>query len=312
MNKIRRRSFLAQAGGLGALALVCAAAPRRAGSDPLGMPIGIQLWSVKDALQADPAGTLQKLRQIGYRNVETAGFAGLSAREFRQLVDAAGLKCPSAHLDFMHVEPEALFEAAHSLGAQYAVASILRVGSGATPELSPALKGAAGVLKGMTLDDARKTAELANRIGAQAKKTGLQFAYHNHFFEFVDMGGGAIAYYVLLRETDPDLVKFQIDCGWMKISGYDPVDYLHKYPGRFPMLHVKDFEPTTDPASKVAPGLRVGTELGRGFIDYKPIFAAARAAGLKYYFAEQEGPFEHLTPLEAAKVSYGYLHSMRV
>jgi sugar phosphate isomerase/epimerase len=286
--------------------------PRSVLSDPLSMPIGIQLWAVNEAMQSDPAGTLDQLRRIGYRNVESAGFGRLTAREFRRLLDGAGLACPSAHLNFMNGDLDAIFDDAHTLGAHYAVSAILRPGTGAVLKLGPQLAKAADLMRTMTLDDAKQTAGLANRIGEKAKEAGLQFVYHNHFFEFDDQGNGAIAYNVLLRECDPELVKFEIDCGWMVAAGHSPVDYLEKYPQRFPMIHVKDFRPVggNDP-STAPPGTRVGVPLGHGFIDYGRIFAAAKLAGLKYYFFEQEGPFgDGMSQLEAAKVSYDYLHSM--
>jgi len=305
---VTRRAFLGRSAGL----MIAASVPRAVWSDPLGLPVGIQLWTVRESLQSDPGGTLEQLRKIGYRTVESAGFAGLSAQDFRRRLDAAGLQCPSAHLDFSRGETDAAFADAHALGAHYAVSSILRPGSGAVPAVGPALQKVANVLRAMTLDDAKLTAEIANRIGEQAKRAGLQYAYHNHFFEFVDQGNGAVAYDVLLKESDPELVKFEIDCGWMRAAGHDPVHYLKQYPNRFPMIHVKDFLAVDgENAGGAAAALRVGTELGTGFIDYKPIFAAARSASLKYYFAEQEGPFTRMTQLEAAKVSYEYLHALR-
>jgi sugar phosphate isomerase/epimerase len=310
MTSLHRRAFLARGAQLGLASLLTAALPRISRSDPLGVPVGIQLWTVHDALAADPSGTLASLRQIGYRFVESAGFGKASAGEFRRLVDDAGLVCPSAHMNFRGGNLDEIFDAAHALGAHFVVSAVLRPGTGATPVVGPWLTSFADSLRVMTLEDARRTAELANHIGMKARQAGLQYAYHNHFCEFVDQGGGAIAYDVLLRDTDADLVKFQIDCGWMMLAGYDPAQYLRKFPHRFPMLHVKDYEPLTERGdAATAPGLRLCTELGHGFIDYPAIFAAAKIAGLKYYFAEQEPPF-HRSPLEAAKVDYAYLHSL--
>jgi hypothetical protein len=171
-----RRTFLAELGGLGLCSLVPASVPRRVWSDPLGLPVGIQLWTVRENLQSDARGTLEQLRRIGYRTVESAGFGGLSAKEFRKLIDAAGLRCPSAHLDFRSGDVEAIFGDAHALGARYAVSSILRPGTGTVPRVSPALQGVANSLRMMTREDAKETAELANRIGEQAKRAGLQYA----------------------------------------------------------------------------------------------------------------------------------------
>src|SRR5262249_27669241 len=132
-----------------------------------------------------------------------------------------------------------------------------------------------------------------------------QFAYHNHDFEFVPQDSGAIGYNVLLKETDAQLVKFEIDCGWMVFAGHDPVQYFKRYPQRFPMIHVKDFLRRAKGEVEMR-----GAELGHGTVDYKPIFAAAVKAGLQHYFVEQEGPFARMSPLEAAKVDYEYLHAI--
>jgi sugar phosphate isomerase/epimerase len=311
VTALSRRTFLARSTDLGLLTLLSAGLPRMVLSDPLGIPAGIQLYSVNQSMQSDPAGTLQKLQQIGYRNVESAGFGGLSAKDFRKLLDDAGLSCPSAHLDFMKGNIEANFEDAHALGASYAVSSVLRTGTGALPKLDPAFSQYAELLRAMTLEDAKHTAELANQIGEKAKQAGLHYAYHNHFVEFVDQGHGAVAYDVLLRETDPELVGFEIDCGWMKVAGHNPVHYFRKYPHRFPMIHVKDFL-KAGRKSAGSPGMRVGTELGYGFIDYHAIFAAAKIQGLKYYFVEQEAPFIRMSPLDAAQVNYDYLQALNV
>jgi sugar phosphate isomerase/epimerase len=129
--------------------------------------------------------------------------------------------------------------------------------------------------------------------------------YHNHDFEFAEQEHGAIGYDLLLNETDPGLVQFEIDCGWMVVGGRDPRDYFGRYPGRFPMIHVKDFLAVA--GHDAAPP---GAELGHGMIDYGPIFAAAEKAGLKHYFAEQEGPFTRMSPLEAARQAYDYLRKL--
>jgi sugar phosphate isomerase/epimerase len=163
----------------------------------------------------------------------------------------------------------------------------------------------------MRHDEAKRSAALANRIGEAAKRAGLEYAYHNHDAEFADLGNGVTAYDVLLRETDPELVKFEIDCGWMIFAGHNPIDYFGRYPNRFPMIHVKDFlrAKTADAAADKAAGMN-GAELGHGVVDYKPIFAAAAKTGLRHFFVEQEGPFPRMEPLEAARVDYEYLHSL--
>src|SRR5438046_2448096 len=122
----------------------------------------------------------------------------------------------------------------------------------------------------------------------------------------IGLSGG---YDLLLRETEPRLVQFEIDCGWMIFAGRDPVDYFGKYPNRFPMIHVKDFVRDSEPAGAKLGAMR-GAELGRGVVDYGPILAAAEKAGLRHYFFEQEGPF-HVAPMQAAQVAYDYLRAIR-
>jgi sugar phosphate isomerase/epimerase len=292
-----RRQFLIGS-GLGITALAAADLPRDARGAPPGKRPGIQLYTINEAMRVDPAGSLQRLRKIGFLEVESAGFGALSAKQFRGLLDDAGLSCPSAHVQFDVDNLDRAFADAHALGATYAVSGMMR----SLVLGSKAPKDSLGT--GMSLDEAKGTAQLANRIGDSARRAGLQFTYHNHNFEFADSGGGAIGYDVLLQETDPQLVKFEIDCGWMIFAGHDPGTYFKKYPHRFPMIHVKDFLP---PASN---GPMRGAELGRGSVDYKPIFAAALAAGLQHYFVEQEGPFARMSPLEAAQVDYDYLHAI--
>jgi len=293
-----RRQFLIWS-GLGVATLASYGLPRRARADTPGRRPGIQLYTINEAMRADPAGSLKHLRQIGFVEVESAGTGALSAKQFRGLLDDAGVSCPSAHLQFDADNPGRAFDDAHALGATYAVSSIMRslvLGASSPKE---ALK------TGMSLDEAKRTAELANRIGESARRAGLQFTYHNHNFEFATQAGGAIGYDVLLKETDPTLVKFQIDCGWMIFAGRDPVGYFKKYPRRFPMIHVKDFLPRSAGDTQMQ-----GAELGRGTVDYKPIFAAGAKAGLQHYFVEQEGPFSRMSPVEAAKVDYDYLRAI--
>jgi sugar phosphate isomerase/epimerase len=286
-----RRAFLARAAQWGIAGLLACVPARVLRAFPLGGPVGIQLYAVKDALQAQPAARLRAIREIGFGEVETAGFGALTAQQFRRLLDDADLKCPSAHLQLDSGNLGVAFGQAHALGAHYAASGSLR-------ETLPSARG-------MSMDEAKRTAELANRIGEQARRAGLQYVYHNHDFEFVDQGGGAIGYDLLLRETDAELVQFEIDCGWMVVGGRDPRDYFARYPGRFPMIHVKDFLPRA--AHDSAPA---GAELGHGTIDYGPIFAAAEKAGLKHYFAEQEGPFARMSELAAARQAFDYLRKL--
>ena len=308
MAQISRRKFIALTGSAAAVA---ALRPRSVWASPLGLPIGIQLYTVGKPYGADPAGTLKQLKSLGYGEVETSVLPKLSAKEQKVLIDAAGLSCPSVHLQLMGPDLDAAFADAHTLGAHYAVSSVLREFS---PEFMKAAKVAmAGgkvelpALPPLGLDGFKKTAAMMNEVGRKAKAAGLQYAYHNHNFEFEKLPDGTPGYDILVKETDPELVKFEIDCGWMTVAGYDPVQYMKSYPGRVRMLHIKDFKrmdhPTTD---LTGVGRPQGADLGKGFVDYAPIFAAGKAAGIEHTFDEQEQPFP-ISQIESAKANFAFL-----
>jgi len=310
-SPISRRRFIAIAGGATAAAAGSTLMLHRVSASPVGLPIGIQLYSVSKPYADDPAGTLKELKAMGYREVETSPMPKLSAKEQRTLFDVAGLTCPSVHLPLTAPDLGPAFEDAHTLGAHFTVSSILRE---FTPEFMKAAKEAMNggkvtmpELPPLGLDGFKKTAALMNEVGRKAKAAGLQYTYHNHNFEFEKMPDGSPGYDILLKETDPELVKFEVDCGWMVVAGSDPVAYFKKYPGRFRMLHIKDFKPTGKPTIDLTgAGRPQGTDLGTGFVDYKPIFAAAKTAGIEHIFAEQEAPFA-VSQMESAKVDFAYL-----
>jgi sugar phosphate isomerase/epimerase len=303
MKSFSRRKFMVRGGAAAAAMTIASSLSGSLRADPLAHPPGIQLYTVAAPLRADVPGTLSALHAIGYRVVESAGFVDLSAKDFHKALDEAGLRCPSAHLQFGTADPGPLFDDANAVGV-HAISSLL---------LPPGVRNTDNnsVLTSITLDDFKRTAELANTIGAKAKQAGLQYAYHNHNYEFRDQGNGQTGYDLLLKETDPSLVKFELDCGWMVAAGRNPVDYFRRFPDRYRLLHIKDFvagsKVTTD---LMGPNRPVGIELGRGYIDYKPIFAAAQAAGVDYYFSEQEPPIVGKTALEAAKINYDYMHAL--
>lgn len=288
-----RRQFLARSALLGSAAWLAAAAPGWLLAASAGKPLGIQLYMVLKAYQDDPLGTLKTLKAIGYTEIEA--IVTSTAKTLRDQLNEAGLACPSMHFDSLGVDPG--IEAAHTLGAPYFVSSML-------PAYMAKMKGDKAEPT-YTRDDAKRTAAFANQVGEKAKKAGLQYAYHNHHREFTDVGNGQTFYDVLLAETDPALVKLELDCGWVHAGGKNPADIFKAHPGRIPLMHAKDF------LSSPAPNEFPGAELGRGTVDYKPIMAAADAAGLKHCFVEQEGPFNRMSQLEAARVDYAYLRPLR-
>jgi sugar phosphate isomerase/epimerase len=293
MFSASRRDFLK---GSAASAVLVAGGPHRLWAAASPHPLGLQLYTVAEALQKDVSGTLEKVKAIGYAEVETAGLAGLTAKQFRSELERVGLVCPSAHLQMNTTDLSPVFEDARTLGAHYAVCSAM---------LPPSTSN------DPTVDDYRKLATRLNELGRAAQQFGLQYAYHNHNIEFRKLNDGTIGYDVLLRETDPSLVDFEIDCGWMIAAGYHPIQYLRRYPRRIRMLHLKDFVRHSRISTSLAKDLRPqGTELGRGPIDYAPILKAAATAHIEHYFVEQEPPFLDMPALEAAKVDYDYLHRL--
>ena len=277
--------------------------PRYVRGEAMGLPPGIQLYTVREDLPKDTPGTLKQLRDIGFREVETAGFGKYSVQDFRKLLEDAGLKCPSAHLNMNAANLGPIFDDANALGAHYATSSSLA--SGNLPRSAP---GAPRPKLGLLGSEGfMKLADQMNRIGAEAKSAGLQYCYHNHNYEFEKMPDGSFGYDILVNHTDHDLVKFEIDCGWMCAGGGNPVTYLNTYPGRFRMLHIKEFQPIAHPVTSLeGPDRPLGTGLGQGFIDYKPIFAAGKRAGIEHAFSEQEDPFP-ISQMASAKAAYAFL-----
>ena len=303
-----RRQFL---WGSTAAVAVLLAGGRETVAAPLGLPAGIQLYAVREPLAADAPATLRQLKRIGYGEVESAGTGRYTPAEFRQMVADAGLVLPSAHLEFrMDNDLGPLLAQANGLGVQYAVSAFLRTLNDPGRMSLSNIKVQQAAMPPMGVDGFERMAARMNEIGRAARAAGLQYAYHNHNFEFEKLPDGTLGYDLLLRRTDAELVKFEVDCGWMVAAGSSPVRYFGQYPGRFRMLHVKDFLPIAQPTTDmIGPDRPKGVELGRGFIDYKPIFAAARAAGIVHAFAEQEAPYTR-PQLESAIVSYKFLRAM--
>ncbi len=260
-----RRSFLKASSALAAAACV---GSKRLMAAPLHMPIGLQLYSVRNLLPKDFEGTLHQLAAAGYKEVEAAGYFDKTAADFGNALNKAGLKCVSTHHQLVQLKTQfdQLIQYGQALGLEYIICSWAGV------HRDPTRKG------DLNLDDWRYVADQFNAIGAKVKAAGMTFGYHNHTIEF-GTENGIVFFDELLKRTDPNLVKFEMDCGWVVGGGHNPVEYLSKFPERFPLLHVKDM--VKEPDGKLR-----NVVMGKGFIDYKPIFRAA--TGLKHYFIEQE------------------------
>jgi sugar phosphate isomerase/epimerase len=287
MAAISRRTFVQ-----GAAACAALAGAQKLWANPLRLPVGLQLYSVRDFLPKDFEGTLRKLAATGYQQVEGAGFFGHSAADVKAMMRQAGLRCVSAHYAMADLEPklDEIVAYGKELGLEYLVC--------ASPMLRHPVAGQSWLasMEAMSLDDWRWNAEKLNQIGEKVRAAGLQLGYHNHFVEF-HAHGGVVPYDELLRVTDPKLVKMEMDCGWVVIGGARPEEYLEKHAERFAMLHVKEFN-----LQGWKPGMEpVSTEMGRGSLDYTKIFAAAQNAPIRHIFVEQEA-FPDMPAFEALKV----------
>ncbi|HWD87755.1 MAG TPA: TIM barrel protein [Mucilaginibacter sp.] len=246
--------------------------------------IGLQLYTVRNAMGKDVPGTLAKVAQIGYNSVE-AGYGagkyyGQTPSDFAALLKQNGLIMPSCHYTLGEGQNspgtiltgwDKAVEDAASIGQKYMVCAWL----------APSERG--------NLDHFKKLADYFNKAGEACKKAGIQFCYHNHDFEFIQQDG-KYPYDVLLENTDKNNVKFETDLYWLTKAGQDPVALFEKHPGRFPLWHIKDMDNTPK---------KMFTEVGHGVIDFKKIFAHNKTAGLKYFFVEQDicpgDPFVSIT-----------------
>jgi sugar phosphate isomerase/epimerase len=302
MRSISRRGFLA--GGAAAIGGISAIA-RRAAADPIGLPIGLQLYTVRGRAAKDFEGTLKEVAAIGYQEVELYSFFDRKAAEVRRALEGAGLECVSAHYGVPALREglAAHIDDARELGLQFMICPFPGV---ADPARLKA--GGPSFTDSLTLDDWKWNADLFNKAGEQAKKAGLRFGYHNHHIEFREFGG-VTAFDELLRRTDPDLVTIELDCGWVKVAGLEPADFIAKHASRVGLLHVKDVKAGPAPSNRFGPAVPFA-EVGRGSIDWRKVFEAARKAGVRRYYVEQDTT--ERPPLEAIKISRDYLHDLKV
>jgi sugar phosphate isomerase/epimerase len=255
MSVFSRRHFL-QAG------VVTMAFPNFGVASEHRKPLGIQLYTLRDEMAKSVPATLQQLARIGYEEVEFAGYFDYDARDLRQLLDEHGLAAPSTHvsLEIMQSETEKTIEYAAAVGHRYIV----------VPWLAEEHR--------QSIEKYRLVAEAFNGLGEKCKAAGIQFAYHNHDFEF-DVTDGEIPYDVLLKETDPKLVAMEMDVFWVAKAGQSPLHYIDEWPGRFPLWHIKDIS---------SDGSMV--DVGDGVIDYPALFEHRARAGLLHGFVEHDQP----------------------
>ncbi len=248
-------------------------------------PLGVQLYTVRQQVQTDLAGTLAAIRKIGYTTVETyAAQYKIGANDLRKAIVDAGLKVPSGHFGYGGFD--AKYDYAKELGLKYMVCSSI-------PESL-----------GNSVDGFKRGADQYNQWGEKARKMGMQFAFHNHNSEFQTYGG-MTGIEILLKNTDPHLVQWQMDCYWVVQAGRSPITMLHEYADRITLLHLKDRNADAKVSLETGPGSQYFTEIGTGTLDWRKILPLARNEGVRYMFVEQDTT--ELPPLQSLRISYNNL-----
>ena len=253
---------------------------------------GLQLYTLRDVLPADPKGILKQVADMGYKQIEsyegkTGMFWGMTNTEFKKYMDDLGMAIVSSHCD-INKDFEKKADEAAAIGMKYLIC----------PSLTDEIK--------MTADDYKKAADVFNQRGKVCKVRGLRFAYHNHDQAFAKRPSDFIAEEVLLQNTDASLVDLEMDIYWVVTGGQDPIEWLKKYPNRFRLCHLKDRKKNAPLSER-----EVSVNLGTGGIDFKKILKAAKQNGMKYYIVEQE-KYEGSTPIEASKADADYLKKLKI
>lgn len=284
---IDRRTFLGALAvtGLGAYGIPgCTSSPALSSSPPWRDRLGVQLYTLRDRLQQNVPQTLDAVAQIGYVEVETAGYYGLTPTQFRAELDRVGLVSPAGHygLGALRNDMDATMDGVAAMGQQWVI----------VPSLDQ---------RARTLEGYHEISQDFNRFGEAARQRGLRFAFHNHDVEFRAFENGQVGYDILLAETDPSLVSMELDLYWAIRAGRDPVALFEQHPGRFPLVHVKDMV-TVDGNQRMV-------DVGSGEIDFARIFAAGPRAGLQHYIVEHDNPDDSL---ESIRASYAYLQQLTV
>lgn len=260
--------------------------------------VGIQLYTVRDLLNQDFDGIMSRIAAIGYKEVELGFYTDRPAKEVRSTLDRLDLSSPSCAFYYPDIRDHwpRVMDRCHTIGHRYIV----------IPSVDKEFREQP--------DGYKRAAEAFSHAGEMAAKAEIQLTYHNHWSEFVPDATGKLPYDILLDNSDPKLLKMEMDLCWITVGGGDPLKYFARYPGRFPLVHVKDLKRVPDPVlvhsgkfdgESVIPLM---TEAGSGVIDWKRIFADSEQAGIRHYFVEHDQP---KNPMESARISYEYLSRVR-
>lgn len=244
--------------------------------------IGLQLYTLRDDMAQDFEGTLRKVAALGYKGVEFAGYYGRSAENVRALLDELGLAAIGSHvsLERLKEDLQAEIEYLKKIGGRYIIC----------PFLTEEERGGEDVWLQLF--------ELFETFGQEAHKHGLVFCYHNHAFEFESRIDGQFVFDALYASTSPEAVQVELDVCWLQFAGHDPIEYIKRYAGRLPLLHLKDF-------SKSAEGNLVTLELGRGDVDLPAVIKASESAGVQWLVVEQD--FCQIAPIDSITNSMKWL-----
>jgi sugar phosphate isomerase/epimerase len=277
-----RRNFLKASGAL-AVGSFLIPDLAKASSRKSVKDVGVQLYTVRNEMLKDNVGTLKKIASLGYKEIESAGsekgsYYGFKPVEMKKICADLGMALRSGHVHYDDKWQQTIDEAVES-GQEYLIVSVMPT-------------------KGQTVDNYKSVAETFNKAGEACKKSNIAFGYHNHDSEF-EKDNGKVLYDVLLENTDPEFVKMEMDLGWVIVTGNDPLDYFAKYPGRFPLWHLKDMDLKE----------KHSVEFGKGSLDVKKMLENAKNAGMKYFFVEQE---EYtVTAFDCLAYNMNYLRNLK-
>lgn len=245
---------------------------------------GVQLYTFRKEMAADALGTLKQIAAMGIKEIESARsdkghYYGLTPKEMKQICTDLGMTLRSGHVHIDKGWKKTMDEATES-GQEYLICSTMPT-------------------SGQTVDNYKKVAAAFNKAGEECRQRGIKFGYHNHEYEF-EIKGREVLYDVLLNNTDASLVHMELDLGWVLVGGKDPLDYFSRYPGRFPLWHLKDMDLVK----------KHSVELGKGGLDIQAMLKHSEQAGLKYFFVEQE---EYATtPMDSMKYNMEYLKKIKL
>jgi sugar phosphate isomerase/epimerase len=257
------------------------------------IPLGVQLYTVRERAEKDLPATLKQIRGIGYEEVEAYGGSyTYPAEQLRYMIQEAGLQVPSGHFEYNALPKQMAY--ANQLGLQWVVC----------PMIPHAM---------WTLEGFHAAAKQFNEFGKRAKDLGMRFAFHNHDYEFAHYGarsgnGGMTGYEVLAGETDPNLVFFELDCYWAVQAGHDPLKMLQTMGKRIRMLHLKGRKAGFPTSYDTGRSSAHFVPVGEGSIEWKPILAEAERLEMAHYFVEQDDTYGH--PFKSIRASYKYLRTL--